>query len=140
MKIKLKGGTRSDAIKADSLDYRELYINYLHDNESIALKNSNDDIVHFRPYSPEPFKEVTTVSDSIGLITPPHIEGYHFISGSYEHNGMQLPLISIGGQLRTAMLVEKESNIVAVGGNFPYLYYENHPSSTATLIYGIDSE
>lgn len=141
MKVKLKGGTRSEAVNAVSLDYRELYINYLQGNESIILKNSNDDIVYFRPYSPESFKEVTAVSDSNGVITPPpHMEGYHFISGSYTHNSIQQPLLSIGGQLRTAMLVENEANIVAFGGNFPYLYYENHPNSTATLIYGIDSE
>lgn len=139
MKVKLKGGMRNEAVNAESLDYRELYINYLQGNESIALRNSSDDIVLFRPDSPEPFKEVTAVSNSSGLITPPHMEGYHFISGSYTHNNLQLPLISIGGQLRTAMLVEKESNIVAVGGSFPYLYYESHPNSTATLIYGLDS-
>ena len=71
MKVKLKGGMRNEAVNAESLDYRELYINYLQGNESIALRNSSNDIVLFRPESPAPFKEVTGVSNDSGLITPP---------------------------------------------------------------------
>lgn len=136
MKIKHIGTSESGKKPAaEQLDNREIAINYAAGSEAMYIKNSINEIVQFIPENRLPFMIVTATSDTSSIVTPPQMEGYILMGGSFTHNEQQVPLIWVDGYWKTFRLITESANVVAVGGDFDYLYYQTSPNSQCLLLY-----